>query len=216
MRQFTILLCAVVTAGCEPPGNPHVADIVSPTGTYTLRLTGRVTKPYGIFSFEEHRLRAAVYKGSVPYVPARQIYLADPMDTAFEDRYGSPDWQAPTILRFPAAWAKATGVRHSITVQNRTDQRLPSVRIDTAQDLFFLFDVAPGDELELQSTATVRAGDINWINVAVERGGEAAPPYEQACFSLTGGSWAEYDFEIAVAATGVDFTERSGSSRRCE
>jgi hypothetical protein len=216
MRQFMVLVCAVVAAGCEPPGNPHVADIVSPTGAYTLRLTGRVTKPYGFFSFEEHRLRAAVYKGSVSYVPARQIYLADTMDTAFEDRYGSPDWLAPTILRFPAAWAEATGVRDRITVQNRTDQRLPSVRIDTARDLFVLFDVAAGDELELQSTATVRAGDINWFNVIVERGGEAAPPYEHACFSLTGGSKAEYNFVIAASGRGVDFAERAGSSHRCK
>jgi len=100
MRQFMVLVCAVLTVGCEPPGNPHVVDIASRTGTYTVRLTGRVTKPYGFFSFEEHRLRAAVYKGSVLYVPAREIHHADTLDTAFADRYGSPEWDGtnhPTI-----------------------------------------------------------------------------------------------------------------------
>jgi len=174
-----------------------------------------VTKPYGFFSFEKHRLRAAVYKGAALYVPPREIHHADTMDTAFADRYGSPEWMAANILRFPAKWARQTGVRDSITVHNRTRGTLRSVRIGTAQDLFFLSDLAAGDELELESTARTRT-DINWFNVVVERGSETSPPRESGCFSLSGGRKAEYDFLITLSTNRVEFAERRGSSRPCE
>jgi len=90
------------------------------------------------------------------------------------------------------------------------------VRIGTAQDLFFLFDLAAGDELKLASTASAPAGDINWFNVVVERGSETSPARSSGCFSLTGGRKAEYDFLIAVSTNRVEFAERRGPRRPCE
>ncbi len=135
--SFACALIVVASAGCEAPGNPRLAALSSPGGTYEVHLTGRVTRAR-IF---ENRVRAEVFKNGAPHLPARLIFAAGLFDTAFNERFGSPEWAASNVLRFPGRAGAAPGTEpDSLTVRNVSDQPFPSIRIETARDMFLVFD----------------------------------------------------------------------------
>src|SRR5688500_8159897 len=208
------ILCAALCSACEPPGNPHVADLQSPDGTYTVRLRGRATAPMGLISVSEHRLRVEVNSRSQLYVPARIVYIADSMDTAFNDRYGRPAWERLDVLRFPGAWERREEPPDVLTVRNRCDGVIRTLRVETAQDLFMMFDIAAGVELSLPTTAVAPFADLNWLSVHAEWGDGFAPSQANGAFTLHGGRSARFEFVVTVSPDRINFTEIRGQSER--
>jgi hypothetical protein len=179
-----------------------------------IRLSGRATAPIGIFSVAEHRLRAEIYKQGELYVPQRVIYSADAMDTAFGDRYRPAEWVKPATLRFPGAWGRREGPPDILTVQNECQGLIRSLRVDTAQDMFVILDIAPGRPLSVPMTAQSPSGDLNWLRVAAEWGDTIRPSEASAAFSLRGGREARFEFVITVSPDRIDFAETRGPAER--
>jgi hypothetical protein len=213
-RLLIVMLCAALVSACEPRGNPHLADLRSPNGAYTVRLWGRVTRPTEVLDFEEHRLRAEVYKAGELYVPARVIYIADSMDTAFNDRYSRPVWNRADVLQFPGAWGRHEEPPDVLKIRNHSAGLIRTLRIATAQDLFFIFDMNPGAELALPMSAIGPSGDLAWLGVDAEWGGGFSPSSASGSFTLHGGRSARYEFVITVSADGIEFAETRGQSAR--
>jgi hypothetical protein len=153
-----------------------------------------------------------VYKENQPYVPARIVYIADSMDTAFNDRYGQPTWERPDVLRFPGAWGRHEQPSDVLTVRNQCDTAIRSLRVDTAQDLFIVLDVAPGAELSLPTTAVAPSADLNWLSVQAEWGSGFPPSRGSGAFTLQGGRGARFEFVVTVWPDRIDFAERRGQS----
>lgn len=217
--RLWLLLSTLVFSGCEPPGTPHIIDLIDPTATYLVRLSGRDTAPTGAFTFSisnisEHRLRAEIFKQKSPYVPARIIYIADSMDTAFKERYGAPEWVTANVLRFPSNWGRHEGKSDLLRVENHSEGLIRALRINTAQDMFMIFDLRPASETILRMGGTIPSADLNWFHVVAEWGDTARPSEAGASFSLRGGRQARYEFVISIGPERIEFAETRGPWER--
>jgi hypothetical protein len=193
------VLCLAVLAGCEAPGNPRLANLLSPGGTYEVRLTGRVRRAY-LF---ENRVRAEVYKKGVLHVPARLIYAAGLFDTSFDDRFGEPVWVAQNALRFPAESASGELTPELLKVRNLAPQPFRSIRIETAREMFLVFDLAAGAELAFGMAPPRRAADPRWFDVLVDSGNADALMRGHGTFDPPLDPGAPGVFMVTVSPHGV-------------
>ena len=212
-RSTCSIACALIvvaSAGCEAPGNPRLAALSSPGGTYEVHLTGRVTRAR-IF---ENRVRAEVFKNGAPHLPARLIFAAGLFDTAFNERFGSPEWAASNVLRFPGRAGAAAGAEpDSLTLRNVSDQPFPSIRIETARDMFLVFDLAPRAEMTLPTTAPVKTDAPNWFDVVVDSGNPDALLRGHGTFTNRSSVRPRFTFAVTVSANGVEVAETTGHTK---
>jgi hypothetical protein len=194
-----LVACAVALTGCEAPGNPPLAALVSPGGTYEVRLTGRVTRA----GFFENWVRAEVYKNGVRHLPARVIYAAGLFDTAFRDRFGEPGWLGETALRFPPA-RPADGRRPALLhVRNVSSQSFRSIRIETASEMFLILDLAPGADFSTAMAPPKDADDPDWFDVLVDSGDDAAFMRGHGTFEQDPEPGRARTFVVTVSSNGV-------------
>jgi hypothetical protein len=194
-----LLACAAALAGCEAPGNPRLATLRSPGGTYEVRLTGRVMRAY-LF---ENRVRAEVYKNGVLHLPARLIYAAGLFDTSFDDRFGEPEWLAPTALHFPAEGASKALPSETLKVRNLAAQPFRSIRIETTREMFLILDLAAGAEMTFRMAPPRRLGDPRWFDVLVDSGSADALMRGHGTFSPPPEAGPPLAFIISVSSHGV-------------
>lgn len=196
----------MAAAACQAPGDPQLASLVSPGGTYVIRLSGHPSTPV----FFEHPVRAEVYKNGTLHVPARQIFVADVFETAFEKRFDPPLWAAPNTLRFPAK--KTAGQEHSdtLTVRNAGGQPFRSIRIETGNDLFLIVDLAPRAELVFPFRAQPVAGKLSWFDVIVDAGAGEVPLRGSGAFGIRPDPGVRYAFSMSISPNGVEFAETGG------
>jgi hypothetical protein len=174
---------------------------VSPGGTYVVRLSGRVTSA----GFFEHRVRAEVYKNGILHLPARLIYVAGLFDTAFEDRFGPPEWVAANVLRFPGKITPAGPQPDVLHVRNAAPRPFRSIRIETAKDMFMAFDLAAGAAFTFPMTAPV---DVRWFDVLVDSGDPDVRLHGHGTFGRLRHPSGPHAFSVDVSANGVTVTAR--------
>ena len=199
-------LILLATPGCEAPGNPRLAALSSPGGTYEVRLTGRVSRA----RFFENRVRAEVLRNGAVHLPARLIFAAGLFDTAFDERFAAPEWAAANVLRFPAR-AGAAGVEpDSLTVRNVSTQPFPCIRIETERDMFLVLDLGPNTGVTLATTAPVKADAPNWFDVIVDSGNPDALLRGHGTFRHRSSVRPRFTFSVTVSANGVEVAETTG------
>jgi hypothetical protein len=194
------VVCATVAAGCAAPGYPELAALVSPGGTYVVRLSGRVTRA----AFLEHRVRIEVYKDGLLHLPARLIYVAGLFDTPFNDRFRPPEWVAGNVLRFPATRAAAGPEPDRLRVRNTATRPFKSIRIETGRDMFMVLDLAEGSEIVIQMTPDISP----WFDVLVDSGNPDTLMRGHGTFARPGERRGPRSFTVDVSTNGVQVAER--------
>jgi hypothetical protein len=161
-----VLVCAIALVACETPGDPFLASLRSPGGTYEVRLTGRVQSAH-IF---ENRVRAEVYKNGALHLPARLIYAAGLFDTSFDDRFGEPEWIAANALRFPAEGSTGGMPPDVLNVRTTAVQPFRGIRIETTREMFLIFDLQRGTGMQFPIARPRQPADGRWFDVLVDPG----------------------------------------------
>jgi hypothetical protein len=192
--------CALLLAGCEEPGRPHLAASRSPDGTYEVRLTGRVSRAV-IF---EKRVRAEIRKNGVLHLPARLIFAAGLFDTTFEQRFGPPQWAAANVLRFPSRRDADGREPDILTVRNTAPRAFPSIRVETDRDMFLVIDLGPGREVTLPTAAPARPEAPNWFDIVVDGGDPDGLLRGHGTFDNTVSPRPRFTFVVSVSAEGVE------------
>lgn len=195
-----VIVCAAVLSGCEAPGNPRLAAFISPGGTYEVRLSGRVTTAW-IF---QHMVRAEVYKNGALHLPARLIYTAGAFDTAFEDRFGEPEWLTPNALRFPPEGGAGGQQPEILKVRNFSSQPFRSIRIETGNEMFLIFDLPALADVTFPMAPAPEPDDPNWFDVLVDSGAGAPLIRGHGTFNPRPGRRPPLTFEVNVSAHGVE------------
>jgi hypothetical protein len=201
IRRLGVLAAAVGAAaivGCEAPGNPRLADLVSPDRTYLVRLTGRPTSA----AFLEHRMRVEIFKNGALHLPMRMFYVAGLFDTSFQDRFGPPDWPSAHTLRLPGR-GTIWGPPETLYVRNLSGRVFRSIRIETSRDMFFVLDLAPGAEVTLPMTAP-RDAWPNWFDVVVDSGPDEPMLRGHGTFESPRRPRPPFVFRVSVTAEGVE------------
>jgi hypothetical protein len=180
--------------------------LVSPNGRYVVRLSGHVTKPI-IF---EHPVRAEVYKDGVLHVPARQIYVSDVFEAAFQDRYAPPQWIGTNVVRFAAKRRAADQGTDGLTVRNAGPQPLRCVRIETGTDMFMIVDLDSRAEVVLSLTADRRPRRLTWFDVVVDSGDARSILRGNGAFRLERTLNGPHEFMVAVTPNGIEVGESTG------
>jgi hypothetical protein len=199
-----VIALALASAARQATGAPHVSTLVSPDRTYTVRLSGHVTKA----RFFENWVRAEIDKQGVRYVPARAFYISGPLESSFQDRFGPPEWLFPNVLRLPGSRPAPDAPSDSVIVRNTSTRSYRSVRIETGQDMCLILDLDAGREqllpMRVQSTSRRSA----WFDVVMEAGTVGEFLRGNNTFELRRRSG--YTFVVNISDHAADIAEAAG------
>jgi hypothetical protein len=204
------LVAALVlaTAACQPPGTPYVSTLVSPDRTYSVRLSGHVTKA----RFFENWVRAEIYKQGVPHVPARALYISGPLESSFQDRFDPPEWLFPNVLRLPGSRPLPDAPPDSVIVRNVSARSYRSVRIETGQDMCLIIDLDARREQVLPMRVQSASRRSAWFDVVIEAGTVGEFLRGHHTFELRRGAGAAYTFVVNISDHGADIGEADGDA----
>jgi len=197
---------ALAAAGCQAADRPHLSTLVSPDRTYTVRLSGHVTKP----RFFENWVRAEIYKQGVLHVPVRAFYISGFLEPSFQDRFGPPEWLFQNVLRWPGSRPVPDAPPDSVIVRNTSARSYRSVRIETGQDMCLIIDLEARREqvlpMRVQSTSRRSA----WFDLVIEAGTVGEFVRGNDTFELRRGAGAAYTFVVNISDYGADVAEADG------
>ena len=111
------------------------SSMSSPTGAYTVNLTGRKERP----SLSPNTVNYHVLKAGEPFLPSAYLHSAlDFMDLSFEAGYPDHRWVSDNVLQLYREQYFSEGVRDEVVVVNRTGQIIKHLRVRSV-DQFLLF-----------------------------------------------------------------------------
>ena len=198
-----LVVAMVLAAIARQARRPHVSTLVSPDGTYTVRLSGQVTKA----RFFENWVTAEIYKEGVSHVPARAFYISGPLESSFQQRFGPPEWLFPNVLRLPGRRPGTDAPPDSVIVRNTSTRSYRSVRIETGQDMCLIIDLDARREqvlpMRVQSTSRRSA----WFDLVIEAGTVGEFLRGNNTFELRRGAGASYTFVVNISDHGAEIAE---------
>jgi hypothetical protein len=199
---------ALVLAARQAPGTPHVSTLVSPDGTYSVRLSGHVTKA----RFFENWVRAEIDKQGVRHVPARAFYISGPLESSFLDRFGPPEWVFPNVLRLPGRRPVPDAPPDSVIVRNTSTRSYRSVRIETGQDMCLIIDLDARREQVLPMRVQSISRRSVWFDIVIEAGTVGEFLRGNDTFDLRRGAGAAYTFVVNISDHGAEIAEADGGA----
>jgi hypothetical protein len=211
LRSMCAIVCAAAVQACEAPGNPRLAALVSPGGTYEVRLSGRATRA----ALFEHRVHAEVYKNGSLHLPSRILYAAGFLDTAFEVRFGKPEWIAANVLRFPAKLGPGVRAPDTLVVRNVASQTVRSIRIETGREIFMVLDLPAGASTTMPLATPLDLEDSTWFDVLVDSGSMDTLMRGHGTFKGSGDN-PRLTIVVTVSAEGVEVTPRTAATSHLE
>ena len=117
----------------------------SPSGTYTVNLTGRKERPFLIPNTVDYH----ALKVGEPFLASRHLHSAwDFMDLSFELGYPDHRWVSDNILQLYNERYFSDGEPDALVIVNRAGQIIKHLRVQSV-DQFLLFDLQPGAETRL-------------------------------------------------------------------
>ena len=200
------VVLALAASGCRAPRRPHVSTLVSPDRTYSVHVSGHVTKA----RFFENWVHAEIYKQGVLHVPARVVYISDFVAPAFQDRFGSPEWPFPNVLRLPGSTPVPGAPPDSVIVRNSSTRSYRSVRIETGQDMCLIIDLDARREQVLPMRVQSRSRRSAWFDVVIDAGTVGEFLRGNGTFELRRGAGAAYTFVVDISEHGADVAEADG------
>jgi hypothetical protein len=123
----------------------------SPTGAYSLTLTGRNDPPpLGDYQTGFHSAGYSVAKSGREFIPTEGLYRGGSYDAYFLNQYPVQEWVGDSAIRFGPPRELPDDQCDEVTVQNESGQTLKFVRLDAARvEKYLIFDLAPGAKVKL-------------------------------------------------------------------
>jgi hypothetical protein len=199
----------VALLGCRPAGGV-VATYRSPAGRYYVQLVGKSTAPKALFV--EHLLYANAFRNSSEIVRDWEIHFADMLDTAFDDEYEKPSWEAENILRFKTSGVASAESRDLIVVRNHGTQPVALLTVKAA-DLILAFDLSPGDVLELTAPSQGEGTDLSWLKVEGKWANGQHLRSSGVNFELPPRPRGQFKYVVHVRDTATDIVEVQQGAR---
>lgn len=147
---------------CTQNAGP-VDQINSPTGRYTVRISGPRNRP--TLPLVTNVVTAEIRRNdSGAHTTRLALHLADSFDTGFESLHGKPEWQAENVLRLP----RGSGVSHGppgrdtrLVFENGSDTAIDVAEV-CAADLLLLLDVPAHSDVAVpvSSPPSVHAASV--------------------------------------------------------
>jgi hypothetical protein len=206
LRGLCAIACVSALQGCEAPGDPRLAALVSPGGTYEVRLSGRATRAW-LF---EHRVRAEIYKNGMLHLPSRIVYAAGFLDTAFDARFGQPHWLTGNVLHIPPRGGAGAREPDTLVVRQTASPPSRSIRIETGREMFMILDLPSGAEATLPLATPLKPGEPTWFDVLVDSGDSDALMRGHGTFESPDGGRGRLTIAVNVSNSGVEVASAGG------
>jgi hypothetical protein len=143
-----ILIAVFALAACRSPqslpDDSLVYESSSPSGLYTIRLTGNGDRP----TFLTNQVDVTVLKEGVPYISNEYIHSGDSFDLSFN--YGFPRrvWLDDNTIRFFNPRETAADKKYTVSVRNSSTVKIKFLKLFTT-DKFVILDLEPGSSAKL-------------------------------------------------------------------
>ncbi len=137
----------------------------SPNQKYTIQLTGNKGRGgFIVYSVVKYNL---LKDGK--YITKNQVaHYGDSMDISFELAYPEHAWVNENVARFWRNPDRPAANLDNLVISNHTDKRIRYLEIHT-KDLFFVFDLQPHSDLQLQFSHQTSGNSI-WTKGEFEDG----------------------------------------------
>jgi len=112
----------------------------SPTGTYTVLLTGRPKRPR--VPAVVNSVWFSVVKGNHVFIGERYLHSGDWFDPSFSMLYPNHAWSSENILHFYREEYFQRGRPCKVVIENHSEQVIKYLRV-TSDDIYLLFDLQP-------------------------------------------------------------------------
>jgi len=157
-RWRTLLFLSLI---CLPACGPAAAfkiDTASPGGQYHLKLEGRGEPPNaGVADLERQVVTLESDKGSQVIATDKRFFVEDTGDF-FLQRYPAHEWVNDSTLRLGDR-SPRDRFQDRLIVTNRRDQPFDLVILRYGKhELFFIYDLGPGKQLELNAAPQIATG----------------------------------------------------------
>lgn len=157
-RWLALLFLSLI---CLPACRPAAAfkiDTVSPGGQYRLKLEGRGEPPTaGVTDLQRQVVTLEGDKGSQVIATDDRFFVEDTGDF-FLQRYPAHEWVNDSTLRLGDRSPKDR-FQDRLIVTNRRDQTFDLVVLRYGKyELFFIYDLGPGKQLELNAAPQLATG----------------------------------------------------------
>jgi hypothetical protein len=141
MNRKLILIC--MAAGALLPmigvalslSGQTLSSTVSPNSKYKVEISQK-RDAAGI----ERYVYLNAYRNGEQFVQSKLIYTGDTLDSDFRDLYPNYSWPSESILKLGR---KVETQSNSLRITNESSKRISYLLIETYQDKYVLFDVAP-------------------------------------------------------------------------
>jgi len=137
-----LVIAVVVTAFSIITAPRELLSISSPRSKYTVQISERRVFPF--IDSESVYLDASA--GGKAFLRGKLLYQGDFMDSDFTDKYPTYAWRSESVLKIGQREVKQLD---SLQIANQTPVPLKYLLIETYEDKFVIFDVEPGETINL-------------------------------------------------------------------
>lgn len=120
----------------------------SPTGVYTVELTGDKTRP--TFPLMSHSVNLNLFKNDESILENVYVYSGDLFDSDFNEAFPENKWENQSILRLGANFTIEENNSNLIVISNKTNRTIKYLKISSG-DLFFFFGMPPNSKTEISA-----------------------------------------------------------------
>ncbi|HEX5081419.1 MAG TPA: hypothetical protein VFY40_05200 [Blastocatellia bacterium] len=138
LAAFTCL--TAISTACSHSSQILVSSL-SPQGEYRVE----VSQEKGRF---ERFVYLNAYRDGQTFVRNKLLYTGDHFDEEFSDLYPNYSWVSDSILKIGKSVAEPQP--NKVTIKNETPNQISYLLIETYQDKYVLFDVAPEAAINLK------------------------------------------------------------------
>lgn len=137
-----LTIAAAVTAFLFITAPRQLLSLSSPDNKYIVQISERRSFPF----IDSESAYLSVSAGGKLFLREKLLYQGDFMDSDFIDKYPHYAWRAESVLKIGQREVKQPD---RLRIANRTALPLGYLLIETYLDKFVIFDVAPGDTVNL-------------------------------------------------------------------
>jgi hypothetical protein len=161
-RALAVLLAAVFCSSCGVEAS-FTFETASPNGRYKVKLEGRGEPPSaGLGEFQRQIVTLETTRDGQVVLADGGFFREDNLDVYFLDRYPVREWLSDSVLRFGDVSTKDP-FQDRLNVTNRTNKTFDLVILRYGKyEMFFLYDFAPGSEVELNASPQLHRETPAW------------------------------------------------------
>ena len=161
-RALPLLLVALFWSACGVEAS-FKWETASPNGRYKVKLEGRGEPPSaGLGELQRQIVTLETTRDGEVVLSDGGFFREDNLDVYFLDRYPVREWLSDSVLRFGDVSTKDP-FQDRLNVTNRTNKTFDLVILRYGKyEMFFLYDFAPGSEVELNASPQLHRETPAW------------------------------------------------------